>query len=179
MDCPHHCWYAYMEIGGNHKTRIPDVFKQFIADLHAMCSHNKNSIVAWGFSRGARWLEELVREHSAYLDVAVIIAGYPETRDKWTNTSVAKELIAVKSTIVSMVHFVADSCCNASIYPNWYAEFESAMARQDHGTGFLSYVVPGSHDDAGSLFYEWDFTFCPDMVEWFEVMWRQLQRTHL
>ena len=53
------------------------------------------------------------------------------------------------------------------------------MERPDHHTGFLSYVVPGSHDDAGSLFYEWDFTFCLGMNEWFEVMWRQLQHKNL
>jgi len=75
-----------MDIPGNHKTKMPKEFIRFIEDLHARCSHNNNSIGAWGFSRGARWLEELVREHSAYLDVAVIIAGYPETRDKWANS---------------------------------------------------------------------------------------------
>ena len=121
-------------------------------------------------------MEELVREHSAYLDVAVIIAGYPETRGQWDNISVARELIAVKSTIVFMVHFAADELCNASFYPCWYAEFESAMARQDHGTGFLSYMVRGGHDDAASLFCDWDFKRCPGMADWFEVMWLQLQR---
>jgi len=92
---------------------------------------------------------------------------------------VTRELIAVPTTIVFMVHFAADSCCNASMYPNWYAEFESAMERQDHGTGFLSYVVPGSHNDAASLFYDWDFKRCLGMVDWFEVMWLQLQRKNL
>ena len=124
-------------------------------------------------------MEQLVLEHSDWLDVAIIIAGYPETKDKLTNTSVTKELIAVKRTVVFMVHFAADTFCNANKYPNWYAQFEVAMARQDHGTGLLSYTVPGSHDDAASLFYDWDFKRCPGMVDWFEVMWLQLQRKNL
>ena len=77
MKCPYPCWYAYMDIPGNFKVKIPKEFILFLKDLHIRCSHNKNSIVAWGLSRGARWLEQLVREHSAYLDVAIIIAGYP------------------------------------------------------------------------------------------------------
>ena len=117
FNCPKPCRYAYMQVEGNHKTRVPEAFILFIKDLHAMCSHNRNSIVAMGLSRGGRWLEEIVREYSDYLDAAIIIAGYPETKDKSQNASVAKELIAVNSTIVCMVHFAADEFCNASKYP--------------------------------------------------------------
>ena len=150
----------------------------FIQDLHAMCSHNQNSIVAWGLPRGGRWLEDIVREHSVYLDVAIIIAGYPETKGGSQHFAVARELIAVKSTLVCMVHFAADEFCNASYYPRWYAEFEIAMQcpRPDRCTGPMSFMVPGNHTDAGSLWRDWDFKFCPQMVEWFEIMWCQLDR---
>ena len=122
-------------------------------------------------------MEELVREHSAYLDVAVIIAGYPETRDKWANTSVARELIAVKRTIVFMVHFAADSCCNASLYPVWYAEFELAMTRQGHGTGFMSFMLPGTHDHGAQLWQDRNFAAHDSQLAlWFERMWLQLDR---
>ena len=92
-------------------------------------------------------MEEIVREYSVYLDVAIISAGYPETKGKEQNASVAKELIAVNSTIVCMVHFAADSFCNASIYPLWYAELELAMAARDRDrtTGFMSCMVPVTH----------------------------------
>ena len=59
------------DVPGNHKIKVLQGFVQFIKDLHAMCSTNKASIVAWGVSRGARWLEEIVRKRSVYLDVAV------------------------------------------------------------------------------------------------------------
>ena len=80
MKCPYPCWYAYMEVPGNHKTRVHREFMQLIKDLHAMCIRNKNSIVARDLCRGGRWLEEIVREHSVYLDVAATIGGYPETK---------------------------------------------------------------------------------------------------
>ena len=103
-------------------------------------------------------MEEIVREHSRFLDVAVIIAGDPETRGEEHNTSVAKELIGIKNTIVCMVHFGADSC--ASRYPAWYAEFELAMAaRDDADTCFMSFMMPGTMDGGGrSLWFDWDFT---------------------
>ena len=168
-----------MQVQGNHKTKAPQEFIQFIKDLHAMCNPNKNSIAAWGLSRGGMWLDGLVREYSVYLDVAIIIAGYPPTKDKWHNASVAKELIAVNSTIVCMVHFAADEFCNASKYPLWYAEFELAMAAQDRDrtTGFMSYMVPGTHGDSWSLWWNWDFANrCSELVDWFETMWPQLDR---
>ena len=98
-------------------------------------------------------MEEIVRESSVYLDVAIIIAGYPETKQREQHASVAKELIAVNSTIVCMVHFAADFVCNASKYPLWYAEFELAMAARDRDrtAGFMSYMVSGTHKDVFSF----------------------------
>ena len=180
FNCPKPCWYAYMQVEGKHKTAVPPALIQFIKDLHALCSHNKNSIVAWGFSRGGRWLEEIVLESSVYLDVAIIIAGYPQTKGGEQNASVAKELIAVNSTIVCMVHFAADACCNASKYPRWYAEFELAMAEPEGGTGFMSYMVPGTHDDGHELWCNWNFAkVSSELVDWFEMMWPQLDRNRL
>ena len=184
FNCPKPCWYANMQVDGNHKVAVPQAFFQLIKDLHVMCSHNKNSIVAWGFSRGGRWLEEIVREYSVYLDVAIIIAGYPETKDKWQNASAAKELIAVNSTIVCMVHFAADYFCNVSIYPNWYAEFELASAArfdEQHGlTGFMNFMVPGTHDEAQKLFHDWNFAVVStELNDWFEAIWYHLRKGQL
>ena len=74
-----------------------------------------------------------------------------------------------------MVHFAADTHCNASKYPEWYAQFELAMAAQDRDgtTGFMSYMLPGNHDDAYKFWESWDFA---DHVDWFEAMWLQLDR---
>ena len=146
-----------------------------------MCSHDQNPIVAAGVSRGGRWLEQIVREYSAYVDVAIIIAGYPETIGRLQNAHVAKELIAVKSTIVCMVHFAADSCCNAGKYPVWYMEFELASEKRCQKvngiTGFMNYMLPGVHDDGQKLFYNWNFAeFSSELGEWFETMWTNLVR---
>ena len=116
MECPHPCWYAYMNVPGNWKTIIPDKFIGFLKDLHAMCSKNKNPILAWGLSRGGRWLEELARQHARYLDVAVIIGGYPESKGEWQQKAVATELINVRKPVVCMVHFSADELCGADKY---------------------------------------------------------------
>ena len=85
----------------------------------------------------------------------------------------------MNSTIVCMVHLAADEFCNASVYPRWYAEFELAIAVQDtdRTTGSMSYMVPGNHGDAGSLWWNWDFApRCPELVPWSETMWPQLDR---
>ena len=127
LNCPMPCWYAYMDVPGNgHKAKVPREFIQFIKDLDDMCrSHKKNFknlMFAWGLSRGARWLEEIVREHSKYLDVAFIIAGYPENRCRFKNSCAAKELIEVArktDTMVVMVHFIFDEFCSVKKFPFW------------------------------------------------------------
>ena len=101
------------------KAPMPQELILFIKDLHRMCIPKNNAIVAWGFSRGAKWLQEIVREYSIYLDVAIIIAGYPGSKDQFENASEAKALIAANKTLVCMVHFAADECCNAHKYPRW------------------------------------------------------------
>ena len=55
----------------------------------------------------------------ATVTVAIIIAGYPETKKREDNVSVVRTLIAVKSTIVFMVHFAADVHCNNSNVHRW------------------------------------------------------------
>ena len=136
---------------------MPAEFIAFLQDLHTMCSDNKNPIVAWGLSRGGRWLEELARQHSRYLDAAVIIGGYPESRDQWQQKEMATELIRVKKPIVCMVHYVADEFCGADKYSFWHAEFALVMERlhrgEFHDTGFMSFMLPGTHKYAGELFH--------------------------
>ena len=102
-------------------------YHQRIKRLHVMCSHNKNPIVAWGCSRGGRWLEELAREKGHYLDVAIIIGGYPESKGRWQQEAVATELIKVKKPIVCMVHYASDEHCSALHYPYWHAVFERML----------------------------------------------------
>ena len=181
LNCPMPCWYAYMNVPGNHKEKVPPEFILFIEELHHKCSSShqknfKNLIIAWGLSRGALWLEEIVREHSKYFDVAFIIAGYPENRCRHKNSCAAKELIEVAKVtgkVVCMVHFVSDELCNAGRYPEWHAGFETAMAMRDRVPNFMSLSVPGSHDDAKPFWYSWDFPACFPESKWVEC-WLEL-----
>ena len=61
-NCPFPCWYAYMEIPGTYKQQIPPEFIYFLKDIYDMSRPNSNTIIAYGLSRGGRWLEEIVRE---------------------------------------------------------------------------------------------------------------------
>jgi len=180
LNCGKPCWYAYMQIPGSHKGELPKELIAFNKDLYFMCKHKRNPIVALGFSRGARWGEQLVRENSRYLEVAILIGGYPENRDRMKNRSHAKELVNVKTTIVCMVHFLADEHCNVSKYPDWYAEFERAsqpMVRdREDITSFTNFMLHGNHDDAKKLWYNWDFAKVDDKLgSWFEAMWFHLE----
>ena len=75
---------------------MPPEFLQFIKDIHTMRQQQGQKIIAWAFSRGSRWLEDIVREHSMYLDVAVFFAGYPANRSAWDNAKAAAELIDMR-----------------------------------------------------------------------------------
>ena len=169
-----------MQIPGDNKASLPKQLIAFIKELYGMCKHKGNPIVAMAFSRGARWLEQLVRENSHYLEVAIIIGGYPVSKDKVENKSHAKQLVNVKSTIVCMVHFIQDFHCNPLIYPAWYAEFIRAshpMVRaKERITNFENFMLQGNHDDAKNLWHNWDFDKYDDELNiWFETMWKILE----
>ena len=51
------------------------------------------------------------------------------------------------------------------------------MDGRDRATGFMSYMVPGTHDDGKLLWDNWNFAnVSPELVIWFDMMWLQLDR---
>ena len=68
LNCPMGpCWYAYMDVPGNHRVGVPQEFIQFIKDLHAMCSHKQNLIIAkqpFGSCRGLAGVLGLLKRSS-------------------------------------------------------------------------------------------------------------------
>ena len=115
-------------------------------------------------------MEEIVREHAKYLDVAIIIAGYPEGKDETKHRGAARQLIEVArdtATVVCMVHFVSDEFCNALKYPKWHAEFQ--MAAERAVPNFVNITVPGSHAAGYPLWYRWDFRTLFQDSKWVAV----------
>ena len=169
-----------MNFEGGHKLPVPSELMEFIKDLDDMCQSQKgrpkNVMIAWGLSRGARWLEEIVRENAKYLDVAIIIAGYPEGKDETKHRGAARQLIEAAretGTVVCMVHLVSDEFCNVIKYPTWHAEFETQMAAMPALPNFMNITVPGSHAAGEALWYGWDFrTLSPD-PQWVAV-WKDM-----
>ena len=129
-----------------------------------------------------RWLYQLPARFRRF-GVAIIIAGYPENKDKLKNKSHAKELVKVKGTIICMVHFLADEHCNVSKYPDWYAEFERAsqpmVQVKENITSFSNFKLQGNHDDAKKLWNNWDFKVDDKLGSWFEAMWFHLEANQI
>ena len=137
-------------------------------------------------------MEEIVRENSSYFDVAVIIGGDPESRDKWHQVRVAKERIAVKSTIVCMVHFAGDECCGVTRFPDWHAEFQHHMAKVVAAevagsaasssstppplpaSSLLSLNLPGGHSAGYPIWFHWQVGCNPVFNQWWEMLWQML-----
>ena len=95
----------------------------------------------------------------------------------------AKELMAVKSTIVVMLHCAADFWCNASVYPHWFLQFELAMAKTDadRPSGFFSYILPGAHDAGHRVWSTWSCDVPRQMLDWktlFEQIWFRAENKH-
>ena len=83
-----------------------------------------------------------------------------------------------------MVHFAADEFCNTSKYPIWYGEFElasQAWCQELQGiTGFMSFMLPGIHEDGRKLWYNWNFAkVSPELGDCFETMWFHLDRNQI
>ena len=134
-------------------------------------------VVKLRMSRGAKWVIELVREH-ALLNVAVIIAGYPQTRCQHDQVASAQELIAVRNCAICMVHMVADECCGVSCFPHWHAEFERHMADQNRKSSLISLNLPGNHQAAYPIWLNWEVQAHPVFNQWFEVVWQKLVLGH-
>ena len=166
-NCPRPCWYAYMQwTGGNWKLDMPDTFLQFVQFLRERAGNRP--IIGWGLSRGAKWLIELVSDHSGLLDGAVMWAGYPRHKGMYEEQASARELIAVQNCFICMVHYAADPCCGVHCYPYWHAVLGSHMAATHN---FVSLIMPGEHNAARKPWFEWTGEAAEFALE---MMWQAL-----
>ena len=163
--------YAYMQWeGGKFKLTLPAQFLEFIHFIRVR-AHGR-PIIGWGYSRGAKWLVEIVREHKNLLHAAVMFAGYPQTKCQYEQQASVRDLIAAKDCAICMVHFVADSVCGVQCFPHWHAEFVRHMEtpRSDVSC-FVSVTMPGTHDDAYPIWCHWEVDRCEVLKVWFDLMW--------
>ena len=154
--------------GGGWKLNMPPTFLQFVQFLRERAEGRP--IIGWGMSRGAKWLIELVREHSGLLDGAVMWAGYPESKGMYEQKASARELIAVRNCVICMVHYADDESCGVQRYPYWHAVFERHMATQSGVVNFVSLIMPGGHNAAWEPWFTW--TGQAELP--IKIMWRAL-----
>ena len=107
-----------------HRRQLPSVVPQLLrvvkGGLVQPCK-----VIVLGFSRGGAWGLDLAREHAACLGAAVLIAVYPNTKHDEASLREARRLMPVPRPIL-LVHFAADSWCNADAYPWRFGPFETA-----------------------------------------------------
>ena len=161
-------WYFYADIPGKHKapltSSVPDA-------LRALRQATNNKIVLCGFSRGARWVDEVLQKHAdAGFDFAIAIAPYPANRDDWLQRQSAREVMKVNRPIMYVL-FASDEFCNAVTYATWFQQFELGMqnAPDPEGEGtrretFGFFCVAGHHGDAEKLFETFDFESLGDQL---------------
>ena len=190
--CPKPCWYAYMQwTTGRFRLFVPAEFLEFVRFINNRAK--SRAIIGWGFSRGAKWLIELTREHAGLLDGAVMIAGYPQTRCPYDQRSSAQELIAIRHCAICMLHFASDESCGVTCFPNWHAEFERHMASQvaesvaevagsaanssskppsPPKSSLLSLTLSGNHNAGYPIWLRWQVDCHPDFNQWWEMLWK-------
>ena len=180
---PFPCWYAYCHIPGNAKLRLPDCVPFFLQKLGEICRQTRNKIILCGFSRGAAWVNDLVKEHATLWHVAVGIAGYPRTQDGDINFHEAREVMRVRRPVL-YVFYAEDDWCSAAQYPQWFAEFSVAMARPpgpeygDCSESFACFILPGTHNTGQRLWESMGFqaTNHPQLVAYWTQLWGALQQ---
>ena len=161
-------------LGGGFKITLPPEFLAFIQFVHSMA--NGKPIIGWGFSWGAKWLIELVREHVGLLFGAVMFAGYPPTKCQYEQRSCAAELIGARDCCICMVHFTSDSSCGVHCYPHWHAEFLRHMAvpYTDRWSTLISLDLPGSHEAGWNYWQHWLLEGSPHLKHWFDALCQTL-----
>ena len=195
LNCPKPCWYAYMQWSvGTYNLKLPPEFLDFVKFVNSRAK--SRAIIGWGLSRGAKWLIELAREHAGLLTGAVMIAGYPQTKDKDDQELSAKELIAIRNCVICMLHFVSDECCGVTCFPHWHAEFERHMAVQvaesaaevagsaanssskpppPPKSSLLSLNLPGSHSAGYPIWLHWQVDCHRVFNQWWEMLWKMVK----
>ena len=127
------------------------------------------------------------------LDGAVMIAGYPPTERKYDQQTSAKDLIAIRSCPICMLHFVSDKRYGMSSLSYWHTEFQRHMAGQvaesaaevvgsaasssskpppHPKSSLLSLNLPGNHDAGYPIWLHWQLDCHPDFNQWWETLWK-------
>ena len=184
--CPKPCWYAYMNFpggDGGYKQKLPRQLLDFIKMIHHLA--RSRAIIGWGFSRGAKWLIELIRNqnHAGLLHAAVMFAAYPQTKCQHEQQRCAHELIAIRSCAICLLHFSQDDSCGASRFPHWHDEFQRYMATRvaesaASTSSLLSLTPPGNHNDASLIWFAWQVQCNSVFHQWFEMIWHSATVKH-
>ena len=182
-------WYFWADIPGNHKTPFTQSIPMALEALRKTTTKTtKNKILLAGFSRGARWVDEVILEHAELFDFAIAIAPYPRSKDQWKQRDWARQVMQVKRPIL-YIEFASDEFCNAGTYRIWFEEFavcmdldpSSAPGCRRETFGF--FMVAGVHQDGANLFKSFNFNGLgdPELTEFSEGAFAALfsERTFL
>ena len=80
----------------------------------------------------------------------------------------------MNNCLICMVHFAADACCGVGCFPYWHAVFQHHMADQHRKSVLTSLNLPGSHNAANPIWFEWKLQAHPTLNDWFERVWEML-----
>jgi pimeloyl-ACP methyl ester carboxylesterase len=179
--CP--CWHVVFHAGGRHKVRKPDYVHLFLTQIRFWTRETGNKIIVLGYSRGAAWIVDLVRDNAACLDAAIALAPYPWTSCPHSNKHEARELMQVRRLPLLLIHFAEDAHCHPAKYPQWFSQFALAQAVEEgHSYGqraptFYSTTLPGEHDRGYALMQSLNFESTGhDTIAFFwRHMWNAVQ----
>ena len=115
-------WCMYAHMPGNWKPLPTSVLPAFRA-VRAMAN---NKVVLCGFTRGARWVDEIFFNNADMLHFARATAPYPQCKCEWTCRKTAREVMLVNRPILYFL-FAHDSCSAAATYPARPAQIQPGM----------------------------------------------------
>ena len=156
-------WYFWADISGKYTAPLPPSVPMALEELRLTTRRTKNRIILAGFSRGARWVDELILESAQLFDFAIAIAPYPRTKDQWNQREWAREVMQVNRPIM-YIEFASDEYCNCLTYRHWFEQFELGMTNKPSSRPgcrretFGFFMVAGVHQDGEKLFRTFDFS---------------------
>ena len=98
-ECTSEFWRTCADVPGHRKTPMPPSLPGAPCALRAMTRPRQNNIVLCGFSRGARWVDEVCRNDANLFDFAIAIAPYPQSKCEWNCRKTAREVMQVSRLI--------------------------------------------------------------------------------
>ena len=132
--------------GKSYQRNLPPSMVAALKAIRRIGDCRKRSLLAAGFSRGAKWVMQLASLHSDLMDFAIMFAGYPSDRNAEVQAAEARALLRTPLPM-DVVQYQYDHFCSPATYVAFTSTLSQGVKVRNYGSLRFK-IVAGEHEDA-------------------------------